>query len=88
MWIGYPKNVTRPLADTELHKWDGDVYRSALEDYESADPWINWNWLFWNSKLDTVQILSFAGADDTQLRPWYGYRVWVNTEGIEVIYAG
>jgi hypothetical protein len=86
-WIGYPKAGPTFLQDAALHNLALGETRTALQDRAAADPWINWNWIFWNSTLDTAQILAFSGADDDMLRPWYGYLVWSNTENLEVIYA-
>ena len=61
---------------------DAPVTRTAVQDYDAADPWINWNFLYWNPVADTAEIATLpqGGGNDTMFRPWHAYRVWANTE--------
>jgi hypothetical protein len=56
----------------------GDEVRTATEDRADPEPWLNWNWVYWDSADDTAKICAFAGGDDTMLRPWHYYWVWFN----------
>ena len=34
----------------------------------------------------TAKIANPVGGDDTALHPWYGYRVWSNTEDVMIVF--
>jgi hypothetical protein len=71
----------------DLRVRKGGSTRTPVEDAAAADPWLNWNWIFWNPALQTAGIMDpFGGADDETLHPWYGYRVWFNTENVTVVF--
>jgi hypothetical protein len=72
--LGHPFPWPVRLADVKVRY--GDEVRTAQVDRGSAHPWVNWNWVYWDSTEDTAKICSFSGGDDTMLRPWYHYRVW------------
>jgi hypothetical protein len=74
--IGCPGNDPVPLASIGARNDATGEVRSATEDSHHADPWVNWNLVYWNSALETAQICSMRGGDDDALRPWVGYRVW------------
>ncbi len=86
-WIGH--TLADPVRLKSLALRDGDTgeLRTALEDVASLAPWVNWNWIYWDSSVQTARIMNpFGGADDTWLHPWYGYRVWANTEDVTIIF--
>jgi hypothetical protein len=76
VWVGHPR--TRDVRLDRLYVRDNDtgVTRTATADQGAADPWMNWNWLYWNSYGDNPQLLSFSGGDDNTLHPWFGYCAW------------
>jgi len=87
LWVGFPKNGNVPLSGVTVHNKTTNETRTAAQDSGAgANAWINWNWLYWNSTLDTAQILGLSGADDYLLHPWQGYRLWSNVANLEVIY--
>jgi hypothetical protein len=64
----------------------GDV-RTPSEDVHAADPWLNWNWIYWDPSVQTAKIMNPLGSgDDVTLHPWWGYRVWSNTENVTIVY--
>jgi hypothetical protein len=74
--LGHPHPWPVQLRDVKVRY--GAEVRTAQGDNANAHPWLNWNWVYWDSLADTAKICSFAGADDTMLRPWYYYRIWFN----------
>jgi hypothetical protein len=61
--------------------------RSVSADATSAAPWMNWNFVYWNSYVDTAQICVYNGSgDDTYMHPWYGYWVWSNVDNLRLIF--
>jgi predicted outer membrane repeat protein len=85
VWIGHPQAAPTPLASLCVrHDADGQV-RTPSEDVASADPWVSWNWIFWDSASDNAGLCGLAGADDDTLRPWFGYWVWTHTEDLTLI---
>jgi hypothetical protein len=80
--IGDPRNNDVALSKLTVYNNTTGVTRTPATDQGAADPWLNWNWLYWNSYLETAQILSLSGGDDNTLRPWYGYFVWVNVPNL------
>lgn len=84
-WVGVPG--LSDIAANSIRVSKNGSERSALEDYNAPDSWINWNWIYWNPLLQSARIMSpFGGADDNTLHPWYGYRVWANTEDVTIIF--
>jgi hypothetical protein len=73
--LGYPHPWPVELAALKVRY--GAEVRTALEDRVAAHPWVNWNWIYWDSVADTARICSFSGGDDTMLRPWYYYWIWL-----------
>jgi hypothetical protein len=72
-------------ADLRVSK-DGAV-RTVADDRAAADPWLNWNWIFWDAGQQVYGIMDPSGAgDDVWLHPWWGYRVWSNTEDATIIF--
>ena len=83
-WVGVPS--TQDIYALDLSVKKGGVIRSAAEDGAAVDPWLNWNWIFWDPVARTARTMSYTGGDDTWLHPWYGYRVWANTENVTIIF--
>jgi len=84
-WVGVPGE--EDLVGTGLSVRRGKVTRTAAEDRDAADPWLNWNWVYWNPVAREARIMNpFGGGDDTSLHPWYGYRVWSNTENVTIVF--
>jgi hypothetical protein len=81
-WIGHPHQQPLALADVLVTDQASGATRTAAEDAAASVPWLNWNWIFWDSSARTPKLLSMSGGDDTSLRPWYGYAVWVNRGGL------
>ena len=86
-WIGDPKLTEIPLTSLSVRNENTGVVRTAQQDKSAADPWLNWNFVYWNSTQDTAAICTFpgTGGDDDRLRPWYGYRLWSNTENLTLL---
>ena len=84
IWIGHPFEKDLDLTNVSVFKIAGGQTRTALEDFDAADPWLNWNLLYWDSGVDTCKILGIVGGDDDTLHAWYGYRLWANVEGLRL----
>ena len=74
--LGYPH--LWPVELKALKVRYGAEVRTAQQDAANAKPWLNWNWVYWDSVVDTAKLCAFAGGDDTMIRPWYHYRIWFN----------
>jgi hypothetical protein len=84
-WVGVPGTQDVPGLNIGVKK--GGVTRTPAEDRVAGDPWLNWNWIFWYPDQQVYGILTpFGGGDDDTLRPWYGYRVWSNTENVMIVF--
>jgi hypothetical protein len=84
VWVGYPHTVSGPLRGVKVKNLTTGVVRTASTDQANANPWINWNWAYWDSVIRTARICALSGGDDTALRPWYGYRVWANVGNLQL----
>jgi outer membrane protein assembly factor BamB len=84
-WIGHPSRWAVPLKGCAIRDDDTADVRTAVMDAQDADPWVNWNLIYWNSAYDTASILCFAGGDDNMLRAWYGYRLWANRRNLTLL---
>ena len=85
-WIGQPYDLVSPQSGVVVVNNTTLQQRTAAQDLAAPDPWINWNWLYWNSYIDSTEILNFSGgSDSTVLQPWYGYRVWSNVGNLTLI---
>ena len=85
MWIGQPHNSATGLEAMSVQDQITGQVRTAQEDYDSPNPWLNWNFVYFDSYVDTYRISSLAGGDDDSARPWYGYRVWSFKEDLTLI---
>jgi predicted outer membrane repeat protein len=84
-WVGVPDVLDIAGLDLCVSK-DGQA-RMAGQDIIAPDPWLNWNWVYWDSQQKTCAIMNpFGGADDDTLHPWYGYMVWANTDNVTIIF--
>jgi hypothetical protein len=85
-WIGLPgvEDYFQGWALVE-NLTTGEI-RSAAADFTSASPWVNWNFVYWNTYLETAEICIFNGSgDDTYMHPWYGYLVWSWADNLRLI---
>jgi carboxypeptidase T len=70
-----------PVAVAKIRNNAVGSTRTCEEDRGAPDPWINWNWVYWNPHFDTYQVMSpGGGGDDKMIRPWYAYWVWSNID--------
>ena len=84
-WIGVP--ATQDVFGLDLTLVKEGVVRSPAQDARAYKPWFNWNWIFWDPVERAARIVNpFGGGDDTWLHPWYGYRVWANTENVTIVF--
>ena len=84
-WVGVPGSQSNPGTALSVRK--NDVVRTQAEDAAAADPWLNWNWVYWDPSVQTARIMSpSGGGDDQSVHPWYGYRIWVNTDAVTLIF--
>jgi hypothetical protein len=84
-WIGQPFDHDTRLEACRIRNNATGLTRTAREDHEAPDAWINWNLLWWNSEADSWHLLGLAGVDDDTFRLWYGYLVWSNVRDTVVI---
>ena len=84
-WIGVP-GLDEYLGSNLLVR-QGSSQRTQQEDAAAANPWLNWNWVYWDTTGQTARIMSpSGGGDDRYVHPWYGYRVWCNTDGVTIVF--
>ena len=84
-WIGVPGMANVPLATFSIRNLVTGEERTAVEDEDSGQPWMNWNWTYWDSVQRRAAICSMGGGDDTITHPWYGYRTWTNVDNLELL---
>jgi len=84
-WVGVPGQQVIYGMDLCVSK--GGVTRTVAQDKAAASPWLNWNWIYWDSAGQTARIMDpTGGGDDLWIHPWWGYRVWANTEDVTIIF--
>jgi len=84
--IGHPHDHDLDLADVRVRNNSSGETRTAAEDSNAPDRWVNWNWLYWDSAGQSARILGLGGGvDDESLHPWRGYRVWTEADGLTLI---
>jgi hypothetical protein len=84
-WVGVPSKQDIWGLDIQVAR--GGETRTPAQDESAPQPWINWNWVFWDSALQTACIMNpFGGGDDECVRSWSGYLVWAYTEGVTIIF--
>jgi hypothetical protein len=75
--VGCPRNSPLPLAAVSVRNEETGQVRTAMQDMGSETPWLNWNWMLWDSVEHQPQILRpDQEGDDFALRPWLGYWMW------------
>ena len=84
-WIGQPHPWATPVDELAVRDEATGVVRTAWQDYTAPDSWVNWNIVYWDSMNDTCRLVGFDGVDDTILRPWMGYRIWTNRDGLTLL---
>jgi C1A family cysteine protease len=83
-WVGVPS--VRDVRGLDLSVSKGGATRTASQDRHAAQPWLNWNWIFWDSSRQVYGIMDpFGAGDDMSIHPWWGYRVWSNTEEVTIV---
>jgi hypothetical protein len=85
--IGLPQLSNVTLANLRIRNLATDEERTAWDDFSAplGAQWMNWNWVYWDSVARAAKICSLTGDDDDRMRPWYGYRVWTNTDDLEIV---
>lgn len=83
--LGCTRNRPVPMPAISVVDVNTGDRRTALEDMNSGDPWLNWKWYYYNPITDLQEIASpEEGYDDIMVRPWFGYKVWANRGGVAV----
>jgi hypothetical protein len=77
LWIGHI--LIRNEATGEI--------RTALSDRDAAQPWLNWNWVFWDVNRRTYDLVGF-GNTETMVKPWYEYEIWALQSDLTLIFPG
>jgi TolB protein len=86
IWLGTSGLHDVALADCLARKVATGEVRTAAADRRSANPWITWQFIYWDPAGDLCRIASLDGSgDDSTLHPWYAYRLWMTVEGIDLI---
>jgi hypothetical protein len=83
--IGLPSLSDTALEDLQIRNRESDETRDAWDDRNAAVPWMNWNWIYWDSVSRQAMICALAGGDDDTMRAWYGYRVWTYVDDLELL---
>jgi parallel beta-helix repeat protein len=86
--IGLPSLDDILLEDLQIHNLATDVYRDPWDDKQAPTPWMNWNWVYWDSVERQPKLCALTGGDDDTARAWYGYRVWTNVDDLELLVPG
>jgi hypothetical protein len=83
--IGHPHLGAARIADISIRNNALGQVRTAAADWSAADPWVNWNLLYYDSHVHTVKLAALWGGDDDALRPWYGYFLWSYVDDLTLI---
>jgi parallel beta-helix repeat protein len=84
-WVGLPHLLDMHGLTLQVVK--GGAIRTPAEDRAASDPWVNWNWIYWDPAGQSAHIMDpFGAGDDEWLHPWWGYRVWLNTENVTIVF--
>jgi parallel beta-helix repeat protein len=84
-WVGVPS--TQDINGLDLKLCKAGETRTAQQDRSAPIPWLSWHWIFWDARVQNAGIMDpFGAGDDTALHPWWGYRVWSNTEDVTIIF--
>ena len=85
--VGTPYDLVINMDDLRVKHVPSGVIRTAAEDIDAGDPWLNWNSIYLNSATGSFEIAapSDLGGDDDSLRPWYGYAVYSYTDDLELL---
>jgi hypothetical protein len=84
VWVGYAHEGSTQLSVCRVLNKSLNMAKSAMTDANSMHPWVNWNWLYYDSQARTVKICAMSGGDDTMLRSWYGYMAWANVDNLQL----
>ena len=85
-WIGIPGTEDVPQEKIVIENRKTGELRTVAEDTTAPDPWLNPNWVYYDSLSQTAKILNWSGgSDDTMTHPWLMYRVWSNEEYCRLI---
>jgi photosystem II stability/assembly factor-like uncharacterized protein len=84
--LGVPTLTPILQEDLLIRDDETGVVRMVREDDASPEPWMNWNFTFWDNYLRTARTLIYDGSgDDTYIRPWYAYWAWSNRRDLTLI---
>jgi outer membrane protein assembly factor BamB len=84
-WVGVPG--TDDIIGLDLQVQKGDEVRTPDQDRAAPNPWLNWNWIYWDPGAQTAKIMNPMGTgDDEWLHLWWGYWVWSNTEDVTIVF--
>ena len=88
-WIGQPFDHDTLLSTCSIRNNTTGFTRTAMEDQMAVDPWINWNFVWWDSQAGgsngTWDIVWLGSATNNSLLPWHAYLVWANTRNLTLI---
>jgi hypothetical protein len=86
-WVGLPGDFQIPQADVRIRNDASGVVRTPTEDRSAADPWINWNWIYWDAVERTAKICTYYGGDSSIVWPWYCYWVFALRGNVTLIFV-
>jgi hypothetical protein len=73
--LGYPNFMDQVSVQYPV----GGTVRTATQDRNSADPWLNWGWSFWDTYGQSAKTFTpYLAFGNNTAYPWIGYRVYVN----------
>jgi hypothetical protein len=61
--------------------------RTAVQDRQAAEHWLNWNWVYWDFARSTYDIVGL-GNDDEMVQPWYSYQLWAYQRDLTLFFPG
>jgi hypothetical protein len=82
-WVGKPQDTQLGYPDfmgqVQVQYPVGGTIRTAEQDRNSANPWLNWGWAFWDTYLQATKTFTpYTSFGNNCCYPWVGYRAYVN----------
>jgi hypothetical protein len=86
-YIGCPFDAVIPFDDLSIRDENTGNVRSATEDLNSADPWLNWALQYYDTGAGAFKEAgpSELGLDDDAMRAWYGYIAYSNYDNLTLL---
>ena len=82
-WVGKPGTAQLGypdfMDDVQVEYPIGGEVRTATEDRESGNPWLNWGWAWWDAVRQAPRTFTpYLPFGNNVCMPWVGYRAYAN----------